>query len=83
VTWDDVGGLNLIRKVFDLYIVQRIKHPEHYEVNFLVVRTVKICFKLSTALTCIVGFIFEGAGNRFGSRICAFWPSWLWQNPYC
>ncbi|KAJ3681225.1 hypothetical protein LUZ60_015714 [Juncus effusus] len=31
VTWDDVGGLNLLRKVFDRYIVQRIKHPEDYE----------------------------------------------------
>ncbi|KAJ3699360.1 hypothetical protein LUZ61_003065 [Rhynchospora tenuis] len=31
VTWNDVGGLNLIRKVFERYIVQRIKHPEDYE----------------------------------------------------
>lgn len=46
MTWDDVGGLNLIRKVFERYIVQRIKHPENYEVNFLVVRIVKIFFEL-------------------------------------
>ncbi|XP_072968937.1 cell division control protein 48 homolog C-like [Typha angustifolia] len=31
VTWDDVGGLNSLRKVFERYIVQRIKNPEDYE----------------------------------------------------
>ncbi|XP_078150976.1 cell division control protein 48 homolog C-like isoform X2 [Carex rostrata] len=31
VTWDDVGGLSVIRNVFDEYIVQRIKNPEIYE----------------------------------------------------
>ncbi|KAJ4806526.1 cell division cycle 48 [Rhynchospora pubera] len=31
VTWDDVGGVNLIRKVFEFGIVQRIKHPEYYQ----------------------------------------------------
>ncbi|KAF3331590.1 cell division control protein 48 C-like protein [Carex littledalei] len=37
VTWNDVGGLSLIRKVFERYIVRRIKHPENYEelgINF-------------------------------------------------
>ena len=39
MTWDDVGGLSLIRNVFDEYIVQRIKKPEVYEVDyFLLVR---------------------------------------------
>ena len=39
VTWDDVGGLSSIRNVFDEYIVQRIKNPEVYEVDyFLLVR---------------------------------------------
>ncbi|KAF3341949.1 Cell division control protein 48 [Carex littledalei] len=31
VTWNDVGGLSLIRTVFDEYIVQRIKNPKDYE----------------------------------------------------
>ncbi|KAJ3689157.1 hypothetical protein LUZ61_018321 [Rhynchospora tenuis] len=31
VTWDDVGGLNLIKEVFVDDIVERIKHPEDYE----------------------------------------------------
>ena len=33
VTWEDVGGLTSLRKEFDRYIVQRVKHPEAYEVN--------------------------------------------------
>lgn len=32
VKWEDVGGLDLLRKEFDRYIVRRIKHPEDYEV---------------------------------------------------
>lgn len=32
VKWEDVGGLSLLRSEFDRYIVQRIKHPEYYEV---------------------------------------------------
>ncbi|CAL9151633.1 unnamed protein product [Musa hybrid cultivar] len=31
VTWEDVGGLTSLRKEFDRYIVQRVKHPEAYE----------------------------------------------------
>lgn len=31
VKWDDVGGLHLLRKEFDRYIVRRIKFPEDYE----------------------------------------------------
>ncbi|XP_077252180.1 cell division cycle 48C [Tasmannia lanceolata] len=31
VKWEDVGGLNLLRKEFDRYIVRRVKHPEVYE----------------------------------------------------
>ncbi|XP_010251848.1 PREDICTED: cell division control protein 48 homolog C [Nelumbo nucifera] len=31
VKWGDVGGLDLLRKEFDRYIVRRIKHPEDYE----------------------------------------------------
>ncbi|XP_078153665.1 cell division control protein 48 homolog C-like [Carex rostrata] len=31
VTWNDVGGLHLIRNVFDEYIIQRIKNPKDYE----------------------------------------------------
>ncbi|MCL7033554.1 hypothetical protein MKW94_021378 [Papaver nudicaule] len=33
VTWEDVGGLDLLRKEFDRYIINRIKHPEDFEVN--------------------------------------------------
>ncbi|GMY13988.1 cell division control protein 48 homolog C [Fagus crenata] len=31
VKWEDVGGLDLLRKEFDRYIVRRIKYPEDYE----------------------------------------------------
>ncbi|XP_008790849.1 cell division control protein 48 homolog C-like [Phoenix dactylifera] len=31
VKWEDVGGLNSLRREFDRYVVQRIKHPEKYE----------------------------------------------------
>ncbi|XP_077251181.1 cell division control protein 48 homolog C-like [Tasmannia lanceolata] len=31
VKWEDVGGLNFLRKEFDRYIVRRVKHPEVYE----------------------------------------------------
>jgi len=34
VKWDDVGGLDLLRKEFERYIVRRIKYPEDYEVIF-------------------------------------------------
>ncbi|EPS73955.1 hypothetical protein M569_00793, partial [Genlisea aurea] len=30
VKWDDVGGLDSLRKEFDLYIIRRIKYPEDY-----------------------------------------------------
>lgn len=32
VKWEDVGGLDSLRKEFDRYIVRRIKFPEDYEV---------------------------------------------------
>lgn len=32
VKWENVGGLDLLRKEFERYIVRRIKHPENYEV---------------------------------------------------
>ncbi|KAL5542674.1 hypothetical protein UlMin_010384 [Ulmus minor] len=31
VKWEDVGGLDPLRKEFDRYIVRRIKYPEDYE----------------------------------------------------
>ncbi|XP_020575543.1 cell division control protein 48 homolog C-like [Phalaenopsis equestris] len=31
IRWEDVGGLDSLRKAFDRYIIQRIKHPEDYE----------------------------------------------------
>ena len=33
VTWDDVGGLDSLRKEFDRCIIRCIKYPEVYEVN--------------------------------------------------
>jgi len=33
VKWEDVGGLDMLRKEFERYIVRRIKYPEDYEVN--------------------------------------------------
>ncbi|XP_027932318.1 cell division control protein 48 homolog C [Vigna unguiculata] len=31
VKWEDVGGLDMLRKEFERYIVRRIKYPEDYE----------------------------------------------------
>ncbi|KAM3734281.1 hypothetical protein ACB098_10G003700 [Castanea mollissima] len=31
VKWEDIGGLDFLRKEFERYIVRRIKHPEDYE----------------------------------------------------
>ncbi|CAK8530202.1 unnamed protein product [Lathyrus sativus] len=31
VKWEDVGGLDILRREFDRYIVRRIKYPELYE----------------------------------------------------
>ncbi|MCL7051937.1 hypothetical protein MKW94_013349 [Papaver nudicaule] len=31
VKWEDVGGLDLLRKEFDRYIISRIKHPGDFE----------------------------------------------------
>ncbi|EXC33011.1 Cell division control protein 48-C-like protein [Morus notabilis] len=31
IKWEDVGGLDLLRRVFDRYIVRCIKYPEEYE----------------------------------------------------
>jgi ribosome biogenesis ATPase len=33
VTWDDVGGLDSLRREFDRCIVRCIRNPEDYEVN--------------------------------------------------
>ena len=32
VKWEDIGGLDFLRKEFDRYIVRHIKHPEDYVV---------------------------------------------------
>lgn len=37
VKWEDIGGLDFLRKEFDRYIVRRIKHPEDYEVLTIIV----------------------------------------------
>ncbi|CAI9279353.1 unnamed protein product [Lactuca saligna] len=31
VKWEDVGGLDILRREFDRYIVRRIKYPDEYE----------------------------------------------------
>jgi SpoVK/Ycf46/Vps4 family AAA+-type ATPase len=33
VTWDDVGGLDSLRKEFDRCVIRCIKNPEDYEVT--------------------------------------------------
>ena len=52
VKWEDIGGLDFLRKEFDRYIVRRIKHPEDYEVFRIMlshfVRSVFVCFTLKT-----------------------------------
>ena len=35
VKWEDVGGLDQLRREFDRYIVRRIKYPDEYEVNIV------------------------------------------------
>ena len=37
VKWEDIGGLDFLRKEFERYIVRRIKHPEDYEVLTIIV----------------------------------------------
>lgn len=37
VKWEDIGGLDFLRKEFGRYIVRRIKHPEDYEVLTIIV----------------------------------------------
>lgn len=34
VKWEDVGGLDLLRKEFERCIIRRIKYPKDYEVIF-------------------------------------------------
>jgi SpoVK/Ycf46/Vps4 family AAA+-type ATPase len=48
VTWDDVGGLDSLRKEFDRCIIRCIKHPEDYEVN------TELYFLLSSVLLTTV-----------------------------
>ena len=52
VKWEDIGGLDFLRKEFDRYIVRRIKHPEDYEVFRIMlshfVRSVFVCLTLKT-----------------------------------
>ena len=51
VKWEDVGGLDPLRKEFDRYIVRRIKYPEDYEVIFIFIVTLKLIHDLSN--TCL------------------------------
>ena len=37
VKWEDIGGLDFLRKEFDRSIVRRIKHPEDYVVLTIIV----------------------------------------------
>ena len=43
VKWEDVGGLDYLRKEFDRYIVRRIKYPEDYEVFRIIVFFLILC----------------------------------------
>lgn len=52
VTWDDVGGLDSLRKEFERYIVRCIKRPEDCDVSKLHLNTVGLCFTLLHDLLC-------------------------------
>ncbi|CAJ1963662.1 unnamed protein product [Sphenostylis stenocarpa] len=39
VKWEDVGGFELLRKEFELYITRRIKYPESYETLGVAIET--------------------------------------------
>ncbi|CAA6670516.1 unnamed protein product [Spirodela intermedia] len=60
VKWEDVGGLDSLRKDFDRHIIQRVKHPEKYEPPQ--------CFLFSILPT------FSGVRIDIGSWISALWP---------
>lgn len=48
VKWEDIGGLDFLRKEFDRYIVRRIKHPEDYEVLTIIVFSfIMLCMRVS------------------------------------
>lgn len=55
VKWEDVGGLDSLRKEFDRYIVRRIKFPEDYEVFIIYLFSIK---SLSTCV-CVEMDIIE------------------------
>lgn len=51
VKWEDVGGLDSLRKEFDRYIVRRIKFPEDYEVRIISVLFTFLSFISSLTLS--------------------------------
>ena len=55
VKWEDIGGLDFLRKEFDRFIVRRIKHPEDYEVF-------RIILSHLVSSVCVCVSYFE---NRF------------------
>lgn len=56
VKWEDVGGLDFLRKDFDRYIVRRIQFPEDYEVFCYycpfshLILSLSFCFSLTLSL---------------------------------
>ena len=52
VTWDDVGGLDSLRKEFERYIVRRIRNPEDYDVSKLHLKSQRTVFYSYYFLIC-------------------------------
>jgi len=58
VTWDDVGGLDSLRKEFEHYIVRCIRSPEDYDVSKLHLKSQRTVFYSYYFLICYaVAFI--------------------------
>lgn len=67
VKWENVGGLDLLRKEFERYIVRRIKHPENYEVviiSSLLCLSVYVC--VFSGWLFFISFIKKKFGPRNG-----------------
>ncbi|CAL5400637.1 unnamed protein product [Camellia sinensis] len=65
VKWEDVGGLHLLRKEFDRYIVRCIKYPEDYE-GFRV--DLEIGFLLYGPPGCGKTLIAKAVANEVGAN---------------
>ncbi|XP_020253210.1 cell division control protein 48 homolog C-like [Asparagus officinalis] len=63
--WEDVGGLNSLRKEFDRHIVQRIKNPEDYEELGL---NLEVGFLLHGPPGCGKTLIAKAVANEAGAN---------------